>query len=541
LMPVSVSVTADQNNVCAGTTVNFTATGVNGGAAQYQWYRNNLAVGLNQPVYSCVPVNGDQVHVVMTSGLTCTSGNPASSDTIMMTISPALQASVAVTVSQNNICTGTPVTFTAVPFNGGNPVYQWYRNSFPVGSGSPDYTCTPDDGDQVYVVMTSSLSCVSGSPATSGIIIMSVTLPVPVSVSITESQNNVCAGTPVTFTAIPINGGNALYQWYQNGNAAGSGLPTYTCTPADGDRIWVAMTSGLTCTTGNPAISDTVVMVVFPQQQVSVTISTPQSHVCEGTPVTITASPLNGGNASYQWYVNGYAAGTGQQTLTYIPANGDVVHTVMTSGMACTFGSPAVSDTIVMTVDELLPVSVVISADKNDICEGVQVTFTAVPVNAGNAVYNWFRNEVQQGINLPVYSCVPQNGDRLYATVTSDLMCTLNNPASSDTVTLTVYPVVHAAVSITADKENTCPGIPVIFTASTINGGNADYQWYRNGYPEGVGTAAFTVTPAHGDQVHLVMTSGLMCVTGSPATSNLLTVSLKPMPGPAGMITGLSS
>jgi hypothetical protein len=87
LLPVSVSVVADQNNVCEGTTVTFTATAINGGSAPvYQWYKNSVLVGTNQPTYACVPVNNDQVYVVISSSLTCVSGNPASSNIVSMIV-----------------------------------------------------------------------------------------------------------------------------------------------------------------------------------------------------------------------------------------------------------------------------------------------------------------------------------------------------------------------------------------------------------------------------------------------------------------------
>jgi hypothetical protein len=87
LQPVSVSIIVDQNNICTGTTVTFTSTAINGGSAPvYQWYKNSVPVGTNQPTYACIPANGDQVYVVMTSSLTCISGNPATSNFISMVV-----------------------------------------------------------------------------------------------------------------------------------------------------------------------------------------------------------------------------------------------------------------------------------------------------------------------------------------------------------------------------------------------------------------------------------------------------------------------
>ena len=67
LLPVSVIIAADANPVCAGTTVNFTATPTNGGAAPvYQWNVNGVNAGVNAATYSYIPVTGDVVTVDLT-------------------------------------------------------------------------------------------------------------------------------------------------------------------------------------------------------------------------------------------------------------------------------------------------------------------------------------------------------------------------------------------------------------------------------------------------------------------------------------------
>ena len=92
---------------------------------------------------------------------------------------------------------------------------------------------------------------------------MTVIPSVPVSVAIAPDQNNVCAGTSVTFTATPTNGGSPSYQWYLNGATTGADQDTYTFTPANGDQVYVIMTSSLGgCLTNNPATSATTTMIV---------------------------------------------------------------------------------------------------------------------------------------------------------------------------------------------------------------------------------------------------------------------------------------
>ena len=54
-LPVSVSIAASANPVCAGTSVIFTATATNGGASpSYQWKVNNINAGTNSATYTYI-------------------------------------------------------------------------------------------------------------------------------------------------------------------------------------------------------------------------------------------------------------------------------------------------------------------------------------------------------------------------------------------------------------------------------------------------------------------------------------------------------
>ncbi|MDP1623299.1 MAG: M6 family metalloprotease domain-containing protein [Bacteroidales bacterium] len=359
LLPVSVTIAASANPVCAGTSVIFTAMPVNGGTTPaYQWKVNGTNVtGATGAIYSYVPANNNTISCVLTSSETCTTGNPATSNTVTMTVNPLLPVSVTIAASANPVCAGTSVIFTAMPVNGGTtPAYQWKVNGTNVtGATGATYSFVPSNSNTIACVLTSSETCTTGNPATSNTVTMTVNPLLPVSVTIAASANPVCAGTGVTFTANPVNGGTTpAYQWKVNGTiVTGATNVTYSFVPSNSNTIACVLTSSETCTTGNPATSNTVTMTVNPLLPVSVTIVTSANPVFAGTSVTFTASPVNGGTAPvFLWKVNGIVVpGATSSTYIYAPGNGDVIICILTSNATCAINNPATSNSVVMTVN----------------------------------------------------------------------------------------------------------------------------------------------------------------------------------------------
>jgi uncharacterized protein (TIGR02145 family) len=203
-------------------------------------------------------------------------------------ITNSRQAGIVITSNQNPFCSGASVTFTATPNNGGStPTYEWKVNGINAGTDSPTFLYNPVNNDSVWCELTSNLACVSGNPTTSNVITLTMKPILPVSVSITASQNPVCAETNVTFTAIPLNGGTSpMYQWKVNGNNAGTNSPNFSYIPQTGDSIRCLMTSNLTCVSNNPASSNKIVITASSVPVVTFTL-------CFDSITTVNAKPIN--------------------------------------------------------------------------------------------------------------------------------------------------------------------------------------------------------------------------------------------------------
>src|SRR5690606_39024111 len=119
-------------------------------------------------------------------------------------------------------------------------------------------------------------------------------------VNISADATTICAGSTVTFTAVPGNGGTApKYQWKLNGadisGATSSSL--ILSNLKDKDAVTVEMTSNATpCVTATSVTAQPVVIKVIQNLPVSVSMSSDLPTICSSTPVTFTASPINGGS-----------------------------------------------------------------------------------------------------------------------------------------------------------------------------------------------------------------------------------------------------
>ncbi len=350
---VKVSISTSLNNICAGTSVTFTATPTYGGSSpSYQWKVNNLNTGGNSSVYTYTPADNDVIRCILTSSNTvCVYNNPATSNTISMLVNPLLPVSVNITPSANPVCSGTSVTFTTAAVNGGSSaVYQWKVNGLSLGSNNPVYSYIPLNGDIVSCVLISNAVCATGSPATSNAVSMTVNPNLAVGIAITASANPFCSGNAVTITATPTNGGTApTYQWKVNGANTGNNSSTYTYNPVNTDVITCTLTSNLPCTQSNPATSNTITMVVNNSIPAGISITANPNPFCPGTNVNYTATPINGGTLpSYQWKVNGADQGSNSSNYSYAPQPGDSIRCVITSNLSCVTNNPASSNKIVM-------------------------------------------------------------------------------------------------------------------------------------------------------------------------------------------------
>ncbi len=233
----------------------------------------------------------------------------AESNVVKVTIEPTpVSGSLSKTPNIANVCEGTDVLATLTSGSGGNGsdslVYRTHNgtswSSWINYTSGVNIVTTGKTSVEIQTIRKSDY-CNNASANTVSWVVESPVTPV---VSISESANNVVAGTLVTFTATPSNGGIPAYQWNVNGSNAGTGLSTYAYTPANGDVVNCEMTSSLSCVTSSTATSNLITMTVT-----------------SATPVTTAFTGTGNWNQAARWGngipgVNDHAVISGNLTIT---------------------------------------------------------------------------------------------------------------------------------------------------------------------------------------------------------------------------------
>jgi hypothetical protein len=310
------------------------------------------------------------------------------------------QPTVYNVVGGGNYCAGGTGVHVALSNSAMGINYTLYNNYTTLvttlpGTGGPlDFGLQTAAGNYTVVAINSTTGCSISMAGSVNVDINPLVTPV---VTVTNPSGDVvCAGSFITYSASAINGGaTPVYQWSINGVAVASGA-TYGYIPNNGDVVGVTMVSSQACAFPASA-SNSMTMTVDANQLPAVTVSAdPGTTVCQGTPVTFSASADFGGSApAFTWVKNGVAAGT-SASFTYTPADGDNVYCMLTSNYHCRLANTATSSHFNMNVDvPATPVVSITALPGANIAAGEIVTLVANITNAGpTPTIQWLVNGV---------------------------------------------------------------------------------------------------------------------------------------------------
>jgi hypothetical protein len=131
--------------------------------------------------------------------------------------------------------------------------------------------------------------------------------------------------------------------------------------------------------------------------------------------------------------------------------------------------------------------------------------------------------------NGNTFTYAPLNGDIISAKMTSNAHCATGSPATStNSVTMTVNPIVQAMVSLDVSRNPVNSGNSVTFEVHAQNEGISPvYRWFVNNLIVPNAERNYTFEPNDKDEVYVEMTSNASpCLAGSPVISNTIKMSV---------------
>lgn len=316
----TVTASSSSPSVCIGSSATLTANG----AAAYTWMPGAMSgssVVVSPTVATTYTVTGDN--------------GPGCSGTTTITVGVNALPSVTASASSPSVCVGSNVTLTG----SGASTYTWMPGSM---SGS-----TVTDAPSSATTYTVTGTDVNGCSNTSTVAVGVNTLP---TVTASASAPSVCIGDNVTLTG----SGASTYNWMP-GSLSGS---TVTDAPSSATTYTVTGTDGNGC-------SNTSTIAVGVNTLPTVTASSSSSNLCQGDPVTLTAS----GATNYSW-MPGSLSGS---PVTDNPASSTTYTVTGTDGNGCTGSS-----TISVNVTSLPNVTLTLTNDTFCAADG------ALPLSGGS-------------------------------------------------------------------------------------------------------------------------------------------------------------
>lgn len=378
------------NNICAGTSVTFTATPANEGTSPlYQWKINGTNVGTNGSTATFTSsslINTDKVTVVLTSNATCASPLNATSNQITMTVNDLLTPSVSISSSSTTICPGNNINFSVVAINGGStPFYQWKVNNSDVGTNSANYSSTTlSNGDVVTVELTSNAICVSPTKITSNSIpiIVNPAIPnTPLSISGTAIQCPILNNQ--TYTIVSVNN-VTTYNWSVPTGwtiIGGQGTTSINVTTGNsGQNGNISVTAGNSC-----GISSASTLGVTVSPNASIASVTGTNTICISGTATYTANSVVLGSGNGSWSSSNTTVATVDSSTGIVTGlaagTSNIIYTI-TGGCS---GTKTAQQTITINPDA----NIASVTGTSPICIAGTTTFTANSVVLGGGTGTW--------------------------------------------------------------------------------------------------------------------------------------------------------
>ncbi|MCX6199146.1 MAG: PKD domain-containing protein [Bacteroidetes bacterium] len=487
------STTAGSNSpLCAGGTLNLTATNVSGGS--FTWTGpNGFTSNQQNPSVANTTVADAGTYTVNVTAAGCGSAQPSSTVVVINPVNPPVAS------SNSPICAGNTLNLAATTIAGAT--YAWTGpNGFVSNQQNPSISNATVAASGTYSVVATVSGCSSSSPATTDVVVN----PIP---GVTAGSNSpVCAGSDINLTATTFAG--ATYSWTGPGGFTSTlQNPTITNATVGMSGTYTVTSSANGCSGGAPSSTTVVVNPVTPP------VAGSNSPLCEGATLNLTASFIVG--ATYAWTgPNGFTSTLQNPSITPVTVATAGVYSVIANVSGCNSSVPATTTVVVN------PVPTITASSNSPICAGGTLNLTATTF--AGAIYSWTGpNGFASTLQNPFINNATTAASGIYFVAASAGGCTSNTAAST---TVVVNPIPSAPTA--SSNSPICEGATLNLAATTV--ANASYTWQGpNGFFSNVQNPSIggATLAAAGTYIFRVTVNG--CV--SPAATTVVVINGTPV------------
>ncbi len=375
-------------------------------------------------------------------------------------------------------CPSQQLTFTAVQSNDtfSTSTYRWFTDGTYTGvSQDTFYTTALVDGDSVWCWMYYTNSAGLDSFRSNTIIVhRSDTIMPRVYMALTVGSNPGCGSAPLTFTAFPVNGGNApLYQWMiDRAPLSGEDSNTITRHFVTGDTVSCQVVSNSPCLGGyNDTVISNYIVIFHDSLNPSISVIDSLNPICATEFDTFAAAYINAGiGASLSWYVDStlITGVLGPVYITNTLHDHDVVYCVLNAPDPCVINHTTVSNVITMTVipNAASSAYVIMTHGANPSCLDSPVTFTPYYANFGTAPsYEWYINGIPVSTDSVLDTFFSNNDIVSFKVKATDDGCYAHDS------------IFTTPILMIRDSTPPTPLLSLIGNQLVVNNGG-NYQWY---------------------------------------------------------------
>ena len=510
-MPAVVISNSGKSNYCFGETVTpptFTFTGT----APFEFtYTDgiNAAVTETSMTATFSPTAPSAVgeytyKVTALNDAYCSATTSSLTSTTAITIKN--QPKITSATTTGSVCAGNPLSVSCVAENATGATYSWSGpNSFTSANADATITTSATTAHSGVYEVTVSLDGCSDSKSTDNVTIY----PIPEITSLVASPTSVCSGETVSLEATVSDNGDGLIQWTGVTATTLSASLQETVTTDTEKEISLHYESVHSCA----AVDKQVKVNIHPYPQKPMVTNTSPSACIGDSPIAIEATPATG--ATLIWYDENNNVLSSAPTVVTTSETENIFYVSQKLN-----GCEGPKETITAKVNGNL--SPMITADKNAVCSGGQIT-----LGLDDSYYTQVWNDGGVGylssttIKEPIIHTenIDEGTIQISVTVTNAQGC-----SGTANKTLTVYPLPIA--TLTATSNSICNLTSTTITASPSPTGGTG-TWTNATKIDDV-SATFTACEVKTETISYSYVSPDGCTIAIPATT---TVTVNAIPG----------